>query len=185
MKHLLLALAALLSGCTYTASFNSHPQGARVYVDGVFYGITPFTHEMEDRGQSGYYVRFELEGHQVEGGMIRPVATGQTFTTTSGTTTTTTQAYGTATVRQPNPGGRVYGNAQATTVQTQATNQTTQTHQVKSWPRDIFANMRPLPPGSPQAEQAAPAATNSSFCTSCGSKTAGKFCGACGSPTGK
>lgn len=189
MKHLLLALVALLSGCAYTVHFDSVPQGARVYVDGSLMGSTPLAAELTDRGQASYNLRFELEGYVPEVGVIRPVATGQSYTTTNGTTTTATQTYGQATVRQPNPGGRVYGTGQATTVQTQAVNQTTTTHQVKSWPRHIVVTMRPRHPSDPMAlQQQAPTQQPqqaSSFCTSCGSKTAGKFCGACGSPTGK
>lgn len=189
-KWVAALVGVLLSGCTYAARFDSVPQGARVYVNGALVGTTPVSHEMSESGSS-YNLRFELEGYVPEVSVIHPVPTGGTYSITQGGTNTTSQTYVNASAYQPNPGGRVYGSAQADTYQTQSTVQVTTTAPVMRWPRDIVVTMRPRDPSDPLAlpprQAVAPGApqTSAAFCTNCGAKSSGKFCGSCGAASGR
>lgn len=64
-----LALVLALSGCatiingtSQSVDFRSDPPGARVYVDGVARGETPF--EADVKRKQEHEVRFELEGYE-------------------------------------------------------------------------------------------------------------------------
>lgn len=68
MKHLLLAIIILATGCRTTAIINSNPQGANLFIGGQYRGKTPLEVELKDGLESaaGTSARLELEGHRTQ-----------------------------------------------------------------------------------------------------------------------
>lgn len=62
---LVLALAGLLGGCYTTATINTTPQGAKVFVKGQYRGRSPVEVELKDGTYaSTSYIKLEKEGYK-------------------------------------------------------------------------------------------------------------------------
>ena len=143
-----VTLMLLLSGCTYTARYESEPAGARVHVDGVYRGLSPLELEMDSFRSSSYTLRFELEGYRPATQVISP--------TPDGGTVTFSNTWGTANVQARTHGEqRVYDYGARPTVRgTQTTNVTatgtqftvTNTQPTYTWPTRFFCELVPLEP---------------------------------------
>ena len=59
-------LASLCLGCATTTQLHSNPEGARLYLDGIYEGVTPVTMTLTDGMDNGYkHVRLEKDGYGV------------------------------------------------------------------------------------------------------------------------
>ena len=60
----LLAAAAGASGCATTTNIHSDPEGAKLYLDGVYQGQTPVQLTLPDGTDYGFkHVRLEMDGY--------------------------------------------------------------------------------------------------------------------------
>jgi len=74
-KILILILFALVAGCTTPIQIKSEPQGAQVYHEGTFIGVTPTTLQASNWASSTS-VKVMKEGYQAEQKMINTTYDG-------------------------------------------------------------------------------------------------------------
>lgn len=148
MRALAVIPFMLLSGCTYTARYESEPAGARVHVDGVYRGLSPLELEMDSFRSSSYTLRFELEGYRPATQVISPTPDGGTvtFQNTWGTANVQATTYGQQRVydygARPTVRGTQTTNVTATGTQFTVTN----TQPTYTWPTRFFCELVPLEP---------------------------------------
>jgi hypothetical protein len=59
---LLSGCASIINGTNQNLTFNSNPQGAKVYLDGIVMGTTPFTFQAKKNRYNN--LRVEKEGYE-------------------------------------------------------------------------------------------------------------------------
>lgn len=144
-----VAFLLMLSGCTYTARYESEPAGARVHVDGVYRGLSPLELEMDSYRSSSYTLRFELEGYEPRTQVISPTPDGGsvTFQNTWGTANVQATTYGSSRTYDYGAGARTYGTANTNVTATGTQFTTTSTVPTYTWPSRFFCELRPRAPG--------------------------------------
>lgn len=161
MKRTLALVAAfLLTGCTYSARYETEPAGATVYIDGVPMGTTPLELELSAMRETSYTLRFTLEGYRSATQVISPTPDGGSVTFSNTWSATNVQARTYGEQRYYDYGARptVRGTQTTNVTATGAQFTTTNTVATTTWPSRFFCQLEPVSPVARPAPAVVPPA---------------------------